>query len=93
MTKIIIKSPGVAHAVAPAPSNPSRRLASLLRVSWILVALVSPPIRWFLGFDVVFQFGRFLFHQNLANGLTCLAHFSVYAALAYYTVFFKPRDL
>jgi hypothetical protein len=67
----------------------------VVKVLWVAAVLLWPWVKWFVVLDVLFQFGRMVYHWNTPStfaGWTFLLHFGVLTAITYYVSMFKPKD-
>lgn len=72
------------------------KFSGAMKVLWVAAVLLWPWVRWIAVLDVLFQFGRMVYHWNTLGafaGWTFLLHFGVLTAITYFVSMFKPNDL
>lgn len=102
----IIKFPKGARAVPPQrppvdsgpAKEPSRPVntGGVMKVVWVATVLLWPWVKWFVVLDVLFQFGRMIYHWNTPGsfaGWTFLLHFGVLTVITYFVSMYKPTGL
>ena len=102
----IIKFPKGARTVPPQgqpvdsgpAKEPSRPVntGGVMKVVWVATVLLWPWVKWFVVLDVLFQFGRMIYHWNTPGsfaGWTFLLHFGVLTAITYFVSMYKPTGL
>ena len=88
----------------PAPPVPPQRAQAakpgvigwVVRVVWVLTAMVWPILKWIVSIEVFFKFVRMLWHWNTPGvhaGWTFLLHFAVLTALTWFVGVYKPKGI
>lgn len=88
---------GSSPATNPVPKvKVSPVIAAIVRVVWVVTALLWPILKWVVSLDVAYQFVRMLYHWHTPGihaGWTCLLHFAALTALTYFVALYKPKGL
>lgn len=91
------RAAGRDHDLTPEGKPPAKAGSNVLvRVLWVVLALLWVPVKWVLSVDVFWQFLRMVYYWNdpaVHAGWTFAGHFALLVALTYFVMHHKPKGL